>query len=846
MALSAAVCAFFFEPVQDADGPPPASASPTPPASPSAPKKRGRKKQNSLGGANRHRCKVCHNVYTQAASTGYTNLLTHLRLKHPEWEEMFKGQRLEEVAVASASGETAESPFRSSAATSSASTQKQNVGRKRGPVYEHFEDVPSSPGNKQKKMRCNYCHQDTPQLSGRLKLHLSTKCVEAPDDVKTKYAGAVGLMSNRLENVKSENVKNEIANNLGTKATAENPPAKATASAKKSPVKSSPLVAFPKQKREAVDFRVYEEKLTTALIATNAPWNLLDNANFTEAMQTLHPASANSPLTASRARTEVLDQLVQKYDQECKDVLATTNALTLMVNTTDVGPDGAKKTTYVAVDEWRRAFILAERDLSTSPNAEEVLSVVSTLPSNANAKLFLCCPTSGAYGRSRRELKQDPSAANKSVTLTGACMTQQTALLLHELVLCSMSLEEALENAVLTADALRESSSLRQRVLHAVYSDTSKTGDANAFVQVSLASLRSVAMAVKQATRLEPFLRLAISEESQNSSSPILHQLADVSGSDMSWSTLRHTAQIIGPLNFIAALSELKTSTSGQFLALWVWLFGTATRSPLLDGNSEALVTSFMQRLECYVEEHFVACLVLDPRVHGAGLSVSGLRRARAVTIRVGTALVPGFNENNFIRSYNDFMKRQGDFGEPGVWSAANTSSPMEFWGDYEGDQVHNQLAVVAKIVCSFVPHTSSFEELWSAHAQRIKTSTTEESKQHEKCTKIRHGAALKSQATAKDVVSKFQTLLDVESEPSVEEMLQSNAVQDPDVPDTSSANLSIRSVLESVQDGMEQDVAESDAPSTPLDASWFDISSAGLDKIRSSMERYLSAAIQQ
>ncbi|KAK1943973.1 hypothetical protein P3T76_005369 [Phytophthora citrophthora] len=847
MALSAAVCAFFFEPVYDADGPP-VPTSPTPPASPSAPKKRGRKKQNSLGGANRHRCKVCHNIYTQAASTGYTNLLTHLRLKHPEWEEMFKGQRLEEVAVASAptSVEIAEPPFRSSAATSSASKLKQNAGRKRGPVYEHFEDIPSSPGNKQKKMRCNYCHQDTPQLSGRLKLHLSTKCVEAPDEVKSKYAGAVGLLSNRLENVKSEKVKSEIAKEVETKAPVEISPAKVSTISKKSPVKPSPPVVYPKQKDDGGDFDVYEEKLTTALITANAPWNLLDNANFQDAMRILQPAMINFPLTASRARTEVLDRLVQKYDSDCKDVLATANALTLMINHTDGGPDGVKKVTYVAVDEWRRAFVLAERDLLTSPNAEEVLSVVSSLSSNAIAKLFLCCPTSGAYGRSRRELKQGTSAGVKTITLTGVCMTQQTALLLHELVLCSMSLEEALENAVLTADALRESSSLRQRVLQAVYSNTSATGDANAFVQVSLASLRSVAMAVKQATRLEPYLRLAISEESQNSTSAIVRQLADVSGTDMAWSTLRHTAQILAPLNFIAALSELKTSTSGQFLALWIWLFGTATRSPLLDGNSEALVTSFMQRLECYVEEHFVACLVLDPRVHGAGLSVSGLRRARAVTIRVGTELVPGFNENNFIRSYNDFMKHQGDFGEPGVWSAANTSSPMEFWGDYEGDPVHNQLAVVAKIVCSFVPHTSSLEELWLTRAQRTKTPIIEESKQHEKCTKIRHGAALSTQATAKDVVSKFHTLLDVESEPSVEEMLQSNGVQDPDVPDTSTPNLSIRSVLESVQDGMEQDVAESDAPSTSLDASWFDISSAGLDKIRSSMERYLSAAIQQ
>ncbi|KAG7387007.1 hypothetical protein PHYPSEUDO_014883 [Phytophthora pseudosyringae] len=874
MTRSADACAFFFEPVYDSDGPPPPPASPLPPPSPSAPKKRGRKKRASLGGANRHRCKVCRNVYTQAASTGYTNLLTHLRIKHPEWEEMFKLQRLETAAapVASSSDDrVTESSFRfrsssttTSSATSSASRQKQTAGRKRGPIYEHFEDAPSSPGNKQKRMRCVYCHEDTPQISGRLKLHLSTKCRQVPEDVKTKYEGAVRLMSNKLERVVAN--KDEAEAKVDTAAKSEpvatfTPPPAATAlktqtaKLQQSPkVKTSPSTpASMQNKRVAGNLHVFDEKLTAALIATNAPWALLDNADFREAMEILHPASDNFPLSAAHARTEVLDRLAQKYDRDCRDVLSASNGVTLSIKNTDVGADGAKKTTYVAVNEWRRAFVLAKGsgDASVSPDVAEVLSVLSTLPTRSSSvKIFLCAPTSGAYSRARQELQRSASAPHKPVTLMGSCMTQQTALLLHELVLCSMSLEEALDNAVLAADALDATPSLRQCVLRSVYSDTDKVGeDANTFAQVSVTSWRSVAMAVKQATRLEPFLRLAISQESQAStpSSASLRPLIDMSGSDMAWNTLRHTAQLLAPLNFISALSELQTTTSGQLLALWIWLFGAATRSPLLDGNSDELAANFMQRLGCYVEEHFLACLVLDPRVHGAGLSVSGLRRARSITIRVATSLVPGFNENNFIRSYNEYMKKQGDFGESGVWSAANTSSAMEFWGDYEGDPVHDQLAKVAKTVCSFVPHTCSVEDLWAAHAQRANAVHTKVSKEHEKCTKIRHRAAFNARVGAKDVVSRFQTLLAVENEPSVAEMLQSNAaVQASHEQTGSTGNLSVGSVLGSVQDGLEDDVAACDAPSSPLDVSWFDISSTGLDKIRSTMENYLSAAIQQ
>ncbi|EGZ14071.1 hypothetical protein PHYSODRAFT_511164 [Phytophthora sojae] len=576
-------------------------------------------------------------------------------------------------------------------------------------------------------------------------------------------------------------------------------------------------------------------------------------------MEILRPASGNLPLTAARARTEVLDRLAQKYDHQCRTSLAASNAVTLAINNTGAGDSEAKKTTYVALDEWRHGFVLAEGNgAAASPYVAEVLSALSSLPcSNSGTKVFMVTPTSGAYARARQELLRTSSAPTNPFTLTGVCMTQQTALLLHELIITSLSLEEALDNAVLTADALHVMPSLRERVIREVFLENDSAdveGDASAFAQVSVTSWRSIAMAVKQATRLESFLRAAIEQEKQASSTPsaILRQLVDVGSSDMAWNTLRHTAQLLAPLNFLSALSELQSATSGQMLALWIWLFGAASRSPLLDGNSGAISTSFLQRMECYVGEHFMACLVLDPRVHGAGLSVSGLRRARGVTVRVATALIPGFNENNFIRSYNDYMKQSGDFGEPGVWNAANTANPMEFWGDYEGDPLHNQLAIVAKTVCAYVPHTSSIEELWAAHARRSSSSSTEAataeaSQLHEKCTKVRHSVSVSARADVKSVVIRFQTLLEGENEPSAEEMLQSNAAaQDPSEQEGGALNLSVRTVLQSIQDGLDEDMAETGASTTNLDASWFDISSTGLDKIRETMEKFLSAAIQQ
>jgi hypothetical protein len=881
---SADICSYFFEPVFSPDTPPPASP---PPPEPDAPKKSVRKKKRAaLGGANRHRCRLCNNVYTQAASTGYTNLLTHLRLKHANYEELFQSKQLPEAASETpVEAATSRSPATPSASSSVPTGKKRQAGagRKRGPVYEHFEDLPVSPGgSKHKKMRCVYCHEDTPQLSGKLKLHLSAKCTEAPEDVKAKYSGAVGLVANKGEalakvarvgdavevlpsrseavaivEARAKSTTPETPSSSSLTATLKSPPATfkpLTTKLQRAPAVRTPSTgpASKQATAKAGDLATFEDKLTTALIATNAPWHLLDNEAFRDAMETLRPASVDFLLSAARARSEVLDRLSDKYDRHCRDVLASSNAVTVAVDTAGDRAGGATKTTYVALTESRRAFVLAEGgDAALSPSIPEVLSVLATLPStSAGAKLFLCSPSSGAYARARRELLRSPSSLANPFTLTGACMTQQSTLLLHELLLNSLSMEEALDNAVLVADALFALPPMRRRVLGGVYADDNVTDeDANAFTHVSVASWRSIALAVKQATRLEPFLRVAISaERSSTPSSPILRQLLEMGASDMAWNTLRHTSQLLAPLHFLSAMSELQSTSSGQMLALWIWLFGVATRSPLLDGNADAFVSSFLERLGCYVEEHFIACLVLDPRVHGAGLSASGLRRARGVAVGVAATLVPDFNENNFLRSYNDYMKQQGDFGEPGVWNAVNTCSPMDFWSDYEGDPLHSQLAALAKTLCSFVPHTCSLEELWAAHAERSSgdAAAASDAKLREKCTKIRLGAALDARPDVKTVVSRYQTLLDVDNDASVEEMLQSNEDAASDGPAPSARDLSVRSVLQSIQDGLGADKAAMEAPSSLLDATWFDVSSGGLEKIRESMDSYLSAAMQQ
>ncbi|TDH70343.1 hypothetical protein CCR75_003964 [Bremia lactucae] len=835
MANSGDVCAFFFEPVYDSSGPLAPEFSTMPPAL----KKRGRKKSASLGETNRHRCRKCYNIYTQAVSTGYTNLLTHLRIKHPDWEEIFESQKLESPSPLVLEKTTTETDSQSHSIPTTSSAPKQNpsAGRKRGPVYEHFEEVALSSGKKKKTMLCLYCREVSQQLSARLKLHLATQCPRVPEDVKSKYAGAVGLKSNMShENhsmaVVSTNVPSQPDLNLMKKET------------QLLGLEAVSIPALNSFNRDVVNWRLFEEKLTIAFVAAKAPWSLFDNVNFREALEMLDPTSSNSLLTAAHARTEVLTRLSQLSDHKCKETFATSTATTLVINTTEIGSNGAKQKIYLAVNDCRRVFVLASgRNPLLSIDTAEVVSIMSTLPASAlNAHIFLCTPTSSDYGALRQELLDNGNPSLQVLSFMGACMTQQTALLLQDFVSCNELLLEALNNAILIADALKAMPSLRDRVLQSVVSDIdSKKNDASFFMEISVTSWRSIALAMHQATCLEPYLRSAISQEKEDvfMELPKMSLVVNKSVTDGYWHLLRHTAQLLVPLNYIAVLTEVQNTTSGQLLALWIWLFGIATHSPLFQEKADALATTFFQRLGCYVEEHFIACLILDPRVHGAGLSESGLHRAQGIAVRLATSLMPEVEEGSFVRSLNEYMKKQGGFADPSVWTATKTSSPIDFWGDLEGTQEHNQLAKVAKIVCSYMPHTCSFEDFWTRHAHQTE-AVAEGSKELEKLAKVRRQAVV-SGKSAMDVRQHYLDRL-LENSPVVVEMLRSHA-SNPNMEDGNFCNLSVRSVLESVHDGMATDLAKSTTTFTELDATWFDISETGLEKIRRTMNEYLSSA---
>ncbi|KAI9910634.1 hypothetical protein PsorP6_010610 [Peronosclerospora sorghi] len=187
------------------------------------------------------------------------------------------------------------------------------------------------------------------------------KCPCVPDDVKANFATVGPKLSVKVESV----AKTDVAT-TGTlpPSTSVNPVAVTPEGSSAAMATSSPCTTLQSRKQKDMwGVLLFEENSRRRWSLPHAPWALLDTSDFGAAMELVHPASdpLSSPLTATLARTHVLSRLALKYDRECTDFLARSTAVTLVVtNVVDSGTKGTKKTTYVAVTESPRAFVLAQ------------------------------------------------------------------------------------------------------------------------------------------------------------------------------------------------------------------------------------------------------------------------------------------------------------------------------------------------------------------------------------------------------------------------------------------------------------------------------------------------------
>ena len=130
----------------------------------------------------------------------------------------------------------------------------------------------------------------------------------------------------------------------------------------------------------------------------------------------------------------------------------------------------------------------------------------------------------------------------------------------------------------------------------------------------------------------------------------------------------------------------MDSSTSGVIFASWIWLASITSTSHIIDKEvGREFLSKFIDRVNKYSEDHYLVCVALDPRFHGAGLSQKGIRKARSLALALAKKHVSIIlDESGFILLYNEYMPKEGEFSDSCVRDTSTTDYPLNLWNDFK------------------------------------------------------------------------------------------------------------------------------------------------------------------
>jgi hypothetical protein len=189
------------------------------------------------------------------------------------------------------------------------------------------------------------------------------------------------------------------------------------------------------------------------------------------------------------------------------------------------------------------------------------------------------------------------------------------------------------------------------------------------------------------------------------------------------WSTLKALDVILSPFHWILSLSETNDTTSGQFVFAWIWILSVIKNSSslLLDTKEKCNVfASLVTAVKSVLLDHHLVCLLLDPRIHGMGLSNTGKRKVKSLMVEVASRLFPGsgyedkssVSRKNLLSQLGDYMERVGQFGDDVLWEMTSGKTPDVFWNDFIDD--FPEICQVANALVAFLPQTRSCSMVFS------------------------------------------------------------------------------------------------------------------------------------
>ena len=483
-------------------------------------------------------------------------------------------------------------------------------------------------------------------------------------------------------------------------------------------------------------------KLALAFVLHDAPLRLLQTDEFVAALRELRPDFPQLGGGAAWIVSDLHASICAELDQFVRE----SAFVTLLC---DRETSATATPTWSAVDDKRCAepilpvrmdtFASADGGSGDEPTDDD--ATVSGVDNNAVAQLrqlvrhrlqahvppllHYCAAQTRDCQLVRAATRSSHARRAGDPMLVGPCLASLSIHLLKELLRICPTLALALQKAGHVVDAALRLPGWNKAPFQQAMQDAAlPLGGASSSSATAdpLKRWICVVSLVHSAIAHEADIRASIQGESASNSS----SNSSFVGSDDTWRELRVLQVILVPYHWLLAISESNAMNSGQYLVCWIWLLLMVKASPLgPTREADAFAATLVQCLRDNVDDHHFVCLLLDPRIHGVGLSALGKRKVKALVVAVAATLFPdaGYDDKDsagrrkLLAQLANYMDRAGQFEDGVVWERATGKSPESFWNDFVEDA--SELTAVAKAVTAYTPQVRSCAAWLAAQQQQ-------------------------------------------------------------------------------------------------------------------------------
>ena len=141
--------------------------------------------------------------------------------------------------------------------------------------------------------------------------------------------------------------------------------------------------------------------------------------------------------------------------------------------------------------------------------------------------------------------------------------------------------------------------------------------------------------------------------------------------------------KLLRPFNFATGITELDNVSTGLIIVMWIWFLILIQILPhLMFGSQFGFKTRFLKRIKYYGEAHYLVCMILNPRVHGVGLTKLGVRLAIQNAIDLALHLFHDKEatiNRTFLVEINNCMGNKHAFTNKISWAGLK-EDPVAFW----------------------------------------------------------------------------------------------------------------------------------------------------------------------